>query len=125
MTLPFELASWFRKMGFRTVINETRVVRESTESNLRRASELHESDHWVCLLVHEYILGTTAQSRQQSSMFPSHWIVLRDKVRLDQEHVSMTVFSWGEGTRQVPFDADEMPIREFLDHYYGFIAAKH
>jgi hypothetical protein len=126
MTLPFELAAWFKKMGFRTVLNETRVVRESDAANLRRASALHESDHWVCLLVHQHILDTTADERRKPSLFPSHWIVLRDRVHFDDGYVSLAVYSWGIERRRIPYEGGTRTLRigEFLDHYYGFVAAK-
>lgn len=127
MTLPFELASWFKKMGFGTVLKETTLVRESDEKSLRRAGELHERDYWVCLLVHEHILGKSVEERRRASMFPSHWVVLREPARIENGFVSLSVFSWGKEHYRIPYEVNALPlpITDFLDHYYGFVAAKH
>jgi hypothetical protein len=52
-----------------------------------------------------------------------HWIVLRSKIERSGGNLKMTIFTWGDEEYKVP---QERPLTEdqFLENFYGFVAAK-
>jgi hypothetical protein len=53
----------------------------------------------------------------------NHFVVLRSPIVDDGRTVRLTVFTWGEGERQIPEGA---PLSEsdFLGNVYGYVVAK-
>jgi hypothetical protein len=122
ITLPSHLERWFRKIGYRQVINKTSLTHDESAANLREADQLHASGHWVCLFINANALSKATQN--DISMVPNHWVVLRSRIAFTP-FVSFEIFTWGQGRYTVPEDpASKMSIEDFLDHYHGFVAAK-
>lgn len=127
ITMPSAVESWFKKVGFHEVINETNVAFTKNEESLRRASELWSKNYWVCLFVNDDMVSDQIADVRSRSLTPSHWIALTSAVTIapDKSSVSFTVFTWGEGHRRVPYDpADTLSLADLLHNYYGFVAAR-
>ena len=56
ITMPSALESWFRKVGYREIVNETNVFLTKDEDCLRRASALWAKDYWVCLFINAQMI---------------------------------------------------------------------
>lgn len=124
ITLPSHLESWFKKIGFSEVINDTNLVLTKDQKNIEVAARLHREDFWVCLFVNGQMLASTSQGAR--SLTPDHWAVLTSDVKLVRGNISLTVFTWGAGHYTVPAEsAKPLPISDFLANYYGYVAARH
>jgi hypothetical protein len=115
-----EVAKWLRKAGYKEVVEDWNYVCNKTIPNLKKAEELYEKDYQVCLLIDKDLLEgeTSIISR------PNHWVVLADKIATTyapKGAVYATVFTWGK-KRNIP--AKAMILDDFIDYYYGFVAAK-
>jgi hypothetical protein len=122
ITLPRELAAWFKKVGYQSVINKTSLTHDENEANLREADRLFGERYWVCLLVNASVLDTDTQT--DVAMVPDHWIVLRSHIQFGAS-IHMKVFSWGQGNRPIPASPKTpLSTARFLDYYNGFVAAK-
>jgi hypothetical protein len=122
--MPNELASWFEKIGFTEVINETNIYFDKDEDNFRKAGLLYEEDYWVCLFVNANLLYNERTILQHSTT-PDHWIVLTSPISIDlNNHVKFTVFTWGEGHRSVPPSDATITVKDILENYYGYVAAR-
>jgi hypothetical protein len=123
ITLPRELEDWFRKIGYSRVVNETNLLTDQNEKNIREADRLYKDDYWVCLLINDKLLYPDKQD--SGSMVPTHWVVLTSDVKIAGGNISFEVFSWGNGQYQVPHGKAPLTLDHFFDVYYGYVAAKY
>jgi len=123
ITLPSHLEGWFEKVGFTDVINDTNLIVDKDVSNVIAANELYKKNYWVCLFINANMLYPEDMS--SGSFSANHWVVQSSRVRLIGSQINLTVFSWGEGFNQVPPVGRAMAIDDFLDNYYGYVAAKY
>ncbi len=124
ITMPHELTCWFENIGFTEVINETNIYFDNDEDNFRKAGLLYEEDYWVCLFVNANLLYND-ETMFQHSTTPDHWIVLTSPISIDSnDRVKFKVFTWGEGHRAVPPGEATIAIKDVLENYYGFVAAR-
>lgn len=130
ITLPGELEEWFRKTGYTDVVNDARVIVDQEEENIRRADYYFRRGYRVCLFIHSNMLHKSKQSN--GSATPDHWVVLTSPVTFGmttvgtgpKPSISFTIYTWGAGRRPVP-ETGALTVDEFLDNYYGFVAAKY
>jgi hypothetical protein len=126
ITLPSHLESWFKKIGFSEVINDTNLVLTKDQKNIEEAARLYGEDFWVCLLVNGQMLASNSQAAR--SLTPDHWIVLTSDVKFSSGNISLTVFTWGARGGHYPIpvkSAKPLPVSDFLANYYGYVAARH
>jgi hypothetical protein len=130
ITLPHELEDWFRRAGYTDVVSDARVVVDQEEENARRADAHYRDGYRVCLFIHANMLEKETQG--DVSAVPNHWVVLTSTFTFGTalvegrtvRTISFTIYTWGEGRRRVP-RTGILPVDEFLDSYYGFVAAKY
>ena len=130
ITLPGELADWFEKVGYAEVVNAARVVVDQEEENIRRADAYFQRGFRVCLFIHSNMLEKSTEST--GSATPDHWVVLTSSVTHGlspvgdgmAKTISMYIYTWGEGRRRVP-KIGVLTLDDFLDNYYGFVAARY
>lgn len=130
ITLPHELEDWFRKTGYTDVVDEARVVVDQEEDNVQRADAHFRDGYRVCLFIHSNMLDKAKQST--GSATPDHWVVLTSRVSfgtavIDSESkrtISFTIYTWGKGRWRVP-DTGALTVDDFLDNYYGYVAARY
>jgi len=122
ITLPSHLEAWFKKIGFSTVVNETNLVFDKGEANLREAARLYKDDYWVCLFINAQLLYAADQT--SGSFVPNHWVVLQSDVTFSGTAVAFDVYTWGDGKRHVP-GSPPLSVADFLKNYYGYVAAKY
>lgn len=154
ITLPGEIEGWFEKSGFRQIINKTSLVRSMDIKNLLAAHTYQAQQYAVALFINMNILVPSIKKRLFAALpnhwvvlnsdvqvngqvlTPALAKKLYDE-RLDAELISgeedveftdtvkFNVYSWG--TKKVAVqgnDPRKVYLDEFLQHYYGFVAAK-
>ena len=117
-----EVAKWLKKAGYSDVQEDWNYSWNKTAANLKKADELYSKDYQVCLLIDADLLeGKTATLSK-----PNHWVVLASNIRtiftLPSSNVTMKVFTWGS---KRTFPDRTMKLDDFLDYYYGYVAAKY
>lgn len=130
ITLPGELERWFERAGYTEVVNDARAIVDKDEDCLRRADEHYRRGFRVCLFIHSNMLSPSTQG--SGSATADHWVVQTSRVLFGatalegemKKTVSLHVFTWGEGRRPVP-QAGVLPLDDFLDNFYGFVAARY
>ncbi len=130
ITLPGELEDWFRKTGYTDVVNDARVIVDQEEANIQRADYYFRKGYRVCLFIHSNMLYKSKQSN--GSATPDHWVVLTSPVSVGmtvieaepKRTISFTIYTWGKGRKPVP-ETGVLTVDEFLDNYYGFVAARY
>lgn len=133
ITMPSALESWFRKVGYRDIVNETNVFLTKDEDCLKKASELWGKDYWVCLFISFQMIEANDPKKHthpshDSSTTPDHWVALTSAIDVspDKTSVKFTVYSWGHGHWAVPHTpSDKLSVKEILDNFYGFVAVRH
>jgi hypothetical protein len=143
ISLPNHLESWLGATDFSIVENNTNLYFTKGPDDFRRAAKLFSEGSEVILFVD---LAGLLKGARASSWFsqiftlPNHWIVLREVMKLTDESVEFTVFSWGppDQNKDAPWDDDRVfngnymvpqdPIKMTLEHwsryFYGYIACK-
>jgi len=126
-TTMYEMVWWFTKAGYSDVQQDCDWLRHQRDTdNMDKASELFSKGYRVCLLIDAP--GNPPQ------IFPSnlsgsaalqdrHWIVLRSTIDRSAGNVKLTVYSWGDANVQVP-KTGTLSVSDFLENYYGYVAAK-
>jgi hypothetical protein len=122
ITLPGDMEGWFKKIGYRSVINDTNLMSDKDEKNIREADRLYKDDYWVCLFINDNMLRADRQNK--GSMTASHWVVLTSDVTISNGTISFDVYTWGDGHRHVPAGGP-LTLDHFKDVYYGYVAAKY
>lgn len=124
ITLPKHMVSWFERIGFSEVIDDTNVVFTKNQKCIEEAARLYRNDYWICLFVNAQMLDPDKQDLR--SVSPDHWIVLTSDVAVTSGNISLTVFSWGDGRRPIPTQASKpLSVAHFLNNFYGYVAARY
>lgn len=121
ITLPGELASWFSKAGYSDVRNVTNVYFNKGGGTLDDADRLYAAGYRVCLFIGINMLSGGKQT--SGSTTAEHWVVLRSRVARAGGNVSLQVFTWGDGTYQIP-QRGSLSLDDFYRNFYGYVAAK-
>lgn len=130
ITMPAELEDWFRKVGYAEVVNDTNVIGDEDEANVRRADSYFQKGYRVCFFIGANMLEKSTETT--GSSLPDHWVVQTGSVSIVPAVVetgvamaiSVHIYTWGEGRRRVP-RTGILLLENFLDNYYGFVAAKY
>jgi hypothetical protein len=130
ITLPGELEGWFRKVGYAEVVNDARVIVDQEEESIRRANTYFHKGFRVCLFIHSNMLSKSTES--SGSATADHWVVQTVPASFGltvlggetKKTISLAIYTWGEGRRLVPLTG-VLALDDFLDNYYGFVAAKY
>lgn len=128
ITLPGELEDWFKKVGYAEVVNDARVIIDQEEANLRRANAYFQRGFRVCLFINSNMLSKSTES--SGSATADHWVVQTAPVSFGltvlggetEKTVALAIYTWGEGRRPVP-QTGVLTLDDFLDNFYGFVAA--
>jgi hypothetical protein len=125
ITLPGELADWFRKAGYSDVTEDTNLTNLTHKGagTVEDANELYDKGYRVCLFISANMMEEADQS-WRGSVFTRHWIVQRSRIDLSNGKAKVTVFSWGQGDYQIPHGKKELSDDEFLGNFYGYVAAR-
>ncbi|MBL8673466.1 MAG: hypothetical protein JNL07_01150 [Rhodospirillales bacterium] len=122
ITMPREVSRWFRRTGFREVVERTSVLRDRSWNDALDASRLLQQGHQVVLFINAKMIQGDAT---KGSLIPNHWVGLTSPIAQGpNETVRFTIFTWGDGARAVPSGTGRLAKKDFLNHFYGFIAAK-
>jgi hypothetical protein len=121
ITLPGELAHWFRKAGYTDVKNVTNVVFNKGTGTLDDADRLYAAGYRVCLFIGINMLKD--ETDRKGSTTAEHWVVLRSRVARAGGNVRLTVFTWGTGNHEVP-QTGILSLENFYRNFYGYVAAK-
>lgn len=153
ITLPSEIESWFKRSNFRQIINKASIIGNGDVKNLLSAHTYQSQQYAVALLINMNILLPNSR-KSLFATFPNHWVVLDSAVHVngqvltpalakklidersaaelypEQEEefddtVELNVYSWG--TKKLAIkgrDPTKVYLDEFLNNYYGFVAAK-
>jgi hypothetical protein len=124
-TTQFELVWWFNKAGYSDVREDANLARHQRDThNMDEASRLYSAGYRVSLLIDAQMIEVDEQAKSGSAFFQDrHWVVLRSRIDRSGGTVKMTIFTWGQGNRQVP-QKGTLPLSDFLENYYGYVAGK-
>jgi hypothetical protein len=123
-TTQLEMAWWYNRAGYSDVTEDANLARHQRDTNnMDAASRLYSAGYRVSLLIDGQMIDVDEQGKSGSAFFKDrHWVVLRSKIDRSSG-VKMTIFTWGEGNRQVP-QKGTLPLSDFLENYYGYVAGK-
>ncbi len=125
ITLPGELADWFRKAGYRDVREDTNLSAAFTKgkSTIDEVNRLRSLDYCVCLFIGASMLEEKNQAKK-GSIADRHWVVQRTRIEYAGDNVSFKVFTWGDGEYKVPEGSKRLSYDQFTQNFYGYVAAK-
>jgi hypothetical protein len=128
VTLPSEMEQWFRKAGYQDVREDTNVSRFHKDiDTVNDANDLFDKGYRVCLFISANMTDADDQS-DSGSVFTMHWVVLREKIQVMGGNVKTKIFTWGKGNYEIPHPKNgamkPLPVADFLQNFYGYVAAK-
>ncbi|MEA5114058.1 MAG: hypothetical protein VB050_08510 [Geobacteraceae bacterium] len=102
---------------------------------MREAAAQLASRKSVCIFINAKTIEEPGASGQES--FPNHWVVMMsepmidgqsifsfpDATGLDNKKIDFNVFTWGK-IQSINLKRTNT-VRDFLNHYYGFVAAEY
>ena len=121
ITLPDELASWFKKAGFRNVKEVTNVYFNKGRGTLDDVKRLHQRGYRICLFIGANMLDARKQTKGTTTA--DHWVVLTDLISTTG-NVKLDVFTWGHGHFKVPSGSAALSESDFYSNFYGYVASK-
>lgn len=118
-----DIAHWLRRVGgYQQVVDRTAYY-GGKEGLLHGAHAYFMQGYRVFLSIHSAILN---DRNSTWSVWPNHWVVLESPIRIARETVELKVFTWAYvmklGDRSQKFALSK---QNFLDHFYGFVAARY
>jgi hypothetical protein len=124
-TTPMEMVWWFTRAGYSDIKEDANFARHQRDTkNMDEASRLFSAGHRVCLLIDYQMIKTEHQAESGSAiLMDRHWVTLRSTIDRSGGNVKMTIYTWGNGNRQVP-QSGVLPLDDFLMNFYGYVAAK-
>jgi len=129
VTLPGELAHWFRLAGFSDIREETNLSTfHKGAGTVDDANKLFDKGYRVCLMISANMMSYDDQS-SRGSVLTRHWIVQQSRIDLSGGKAKLEAFSWGEGKYTIPHpnkdgQTKDMSADEFLGNFYGYVAAQ-
>jgi len=121
ISLPHEVVSWLKALGYRDIVNHTNLVRDVRWQRVVEANDYFSSNHFVLLFINGKMLYTKSMTR--GSLLPNHWVVLTSNMNITTDAIDFMIYSWGDEWRRVPEQGETLLQKDFLDNFYGYIAA--
>lgn len=121
ITMPGELAQWFRLAGYSDVREETNLYFRKGAGTVDDTNKLFNQGYRICVFINAQMLEATEQT--ETSRHADHWVVLRSPIARSGDNVSLKVFTWGQGEYQIPQRGD-LSVHDFLNNFYGYVAGK-
>lgn len=137
ITTPKDLATWFRKVGYQFVEADASLLKSKGPESVMKANALISNNYKVSLLINMKILGENyfqsalktracrrcpPRLRSIEEGLPDHWVVLLSRVLVSTGNVRFKIFTWGKELT-IPQKGD-LKGRDFLYHYFGYVACK-
>jgi hypothetical protein len=120
------IANWLTSAGYTDVRDNSSRSHTETERNLRLAGAYHDMGFRVILNFDAQVLTAPANRGARKLMhvatltYPIMFFTNPDGTKA----VEITVQTWGSQRQIIPFGAPSMLLADFLNHYYGFVAAR-
>jgi hypothetical protein len=134
-TWPKEVAAFFKDVGYTTVINSTDSKQDyHSWSSADAASRFAAAGYHVMIQIHTNLLVPYQTYEEKKADAANHWVELASPIRYTPGRVTFTLWTWHTlvnvpvaGTSpQAPVDkSGNLTADGFLQHYYGYIAAKY
>lgn len=118
ITMPHTLASWFNKMNWRAVRNNTNVyfVKGHREVNdCVRDFNLSR----ICLFINMQVLDPFKFAHR--SVIPNHWVVMTKTMTVQNDTIKFGVYTWGS-LLDIP-RTGTYPLDGFYRNFYGYVSA--
>jgi hypothetical protein len=116
------MAGWLRDAGFKNVVEEVHGLGANV-LNIRLCNQYFNQRYTVLLLVNSQMLVPEKQS--DWSLTSNHFVVLKRPIEISADsYVQTTVYTWGDDNFKIPHAEAKLSVSDFLENYYGFIAAK-
>jgi hypothetical protein len=132
MTDPAKIVTWMKKAGYKDVQSKSYLALSPTPiakaTWLLQASKLFQKGHQVLLLIDGDLMDENTQD-DAISMYPTHWIVLRSKVKdggvaAYESKISCKVWTWGS-PYNIPVNKKKpLKKKHFLNKFYGFVSGR-
>jgi len=126
--MPHTVASWFTSFGYSDVKNVTNLLTTKDWDDVKDVDRLYRSGYKVSLFINANMLFTAKQGNH--GWPPDHWVGMASPILSSTIHsdptatISATVYTWGE-VRDVHEDpSKKMTVKQFLENFYGYVAAK-
>jgi hypothetical protein len=135
INFPSDVVAGFKAAGYVNVTDRTSWNKSVGYDNANDASDKFLQGYRVVLLINARLLNDDKARTQAVVPTSDHWVGLCSEIEInlwwqpgapveaDRAGVRLKVNSWGDGV-SVPNNGDYMLLRTFVNHYYGFVAAK-
>jgi hypothetical protein len=117
-----EVASWFERAGYTDVHQDDNAFMSRNAGDISLVNRYFNNDYRVVLRINDKLLYKTTQA--DSSHRGTHFVILRSSITVTGQTVSLTVYTWGLGQHQIPAPNTQLSPGGFLEHWYGYVAAK-
>ncbi len=118
------IEEWFERSGYTDIKSKSNPLRGLSSGDLTDVNRYYAEGRRVVLRINADLLNAKTQS--DWSLKGDHIVVLTSPINLaaPKGGVQFTVFTWGQGTFEIPQGAP-LSEKDLLSHLYGYIAAKH
>ncbi|MDE9588644.1 hypothetical protein [Xenorhabdus bovienii] len=110
-----KLAEWFEKAGYEKVFSNISLMHSNKEDIEKLNNYIDQGYHVVSLIS----VGMLEDMDETSGK--NHWIVWKDKVKIYDDSVDLTLFSWG---RIKPWLKNNTSYDYFIKHTFGGLVFK-
>jgi hypothetical protein len=114
-----EIRSWLTQLGYTEVVDKTSGRSTSSLDNLRDADRRFRNGEKVVLRICANILLAKTRQEAAAGGGGDHFIVLASQIEFAST-IQFRLYTWG-GLQFLPF---RLTPDEFLNSYYGFVAAR-
>lgn len=122
-TTNSEVARWFSKAGYTDVRAEDNMVMSRASSDIDLINRLYNEGYRIMLRINSKLLKGK-EEQADTSYRGNHFVILRSPITVTGQEVKLTVYTWGWGRWNIPAQNTKMSPGGFLEHWYGYVAAK-
>jgi hypothetical protein len=122
-TTTSEVARWFSKAGYTDVRAEDNMVMSRASSDIDLINRLYNEGYRIMLRINSKLLKGK-EEQADTSYRGNHFVILRSPITVTGQEVKLTVYTWGWGRWNIPAPNTKMSPGGFLEHWYGYVAAK-
>jgi len=114
------IEEWFERSGYTDIKSKSNPLRGLSSGDLTDVNRYYAEGRRVVLRINADLLNAKTQS--DWSLKGDHIVVLTSPINLaaPKGGVQFTVFTWGQGTFEIPQGAP-LSEKDLLSHLYGYI----
>ena len=116
-----ELADWFERAGYTDIHKNDNTFMSRDTGDINLMNKYYDDGYRLLLRINSKLMYEDSQAK--TSNRGNHFVILRSPITVNSQTVRLTVYTWGR-RQDIPAPGTQLSPSQFLEHWYGYVAAK-